>query len=32
MPVGGYIVRAEITLAAALLIMEETKDQVSTLF
>lgn len=28
----GYIVRAEITLAATLLIMEETKGQLSTLF
>lgn len=32
MPVGGCIVRAEITLAAALLIMEKTKEQVSPLF
>lgn len=32
MPVGGYIVRTEITLAATLLIMEETKGQLSTLF
>lgn len=32
MPVGGCIVRAEIILAAALLIMEKTKEQVSALF
>lgn len=32
MLVGGYIVKTEITLAAALWIMEETKEQVSALF
>lgn len=32
MPVGGHIVRSEITVAAGLLIIVETKEQVPTLF